>query len=76
MTPDALSVDGRRLLDLEEPTPGQEEGEEPPIARDPEFEELVRLFHDVPDRQRQRLLAVMRRGGQRSGVVAAHPGGA
>lgn len=60
MTPDALSVDGRRLLDLEDPTPGQEEGEEPPIARDPELEELVRLFHDVPERQRQRLLAVMR----------------
>jgi transcriptional regulator with XRE-family HTH domain len=60
MTPDALSVDGRRLLDLEEPTPGKEEGEEPPIARDPELEEMVRLFHDVPERQRQRLLAVMR----------------
>ena len=60
MTPDALSVDGRRLLDLEEPVPGQEEGEAPAIARDPELEELVRLFHDVPERQRQRLLAVMR----------------
>ena len=60
MTPDALSIDGRRLLDLEEPVPGQEEGEAPPIARDPELEELVRLFHDVPERQRQRLLAVMR----------------
>ena len=60
MTPDACPIDGRRLLDLEEPVPGQEEGEAPPIARDPELEELVRLFHDVPERQRQRLLAVMR----------------
>ena len=74
MTPDALSIDGRRLLDLEEPVPGQEEGEAPPIARDPELEELVRLFHDVPERQRQRLLAVMRAAANALGGVAAHPG--
>ena len=60
MTPEALSTDGRRLLDLQEPAPGGAEDEAPPIARDPELEELVRLFHDVPERQRQRLLAVMR----------------
>jgi transcriptional regulator with XRE-family HTH domain len=60
MTPEALSIDARRLLELEEPVPGGENGAEPPIARDPELEELVRIFHDVPERQRQRLLAVMR----------------
>jgi transcriptional regulator with XRE-family HTH domain len=60
MTPEALSIDARRLLELEEPVPGGENDAEPPIARDPELEELVRIFHDVPERQRQRLLAVMR----------------
>lgn len=60
MTPDVLSVDARRLLELEEPVPGQENGHAPPISANPDLEELVRIFHDVPERQRQRLLAVMR----------------
>jgi transcriptional regulator with XRE-family HTH domain len=60
MTPNALSIDARRLLELEEPLPGHEDGHAPPLAPDPSLEELVRIFHDVPERQRARLLAVMR----------------
>ena len=74
MTPDALSIDGRRLLDLEEPVPGQEEGEAPPIARDP------RAGGAGPPLSRCARAAAAAAagrdagGGQRPGGVAAHPG--
>ena len=56
-----LSADARRLVVLDELMPGREdEAEALAVARDPDLEELVRIFHDVPERQRQRLLAVMR----------------
>ena len=32
----------------------------PPITKDPEFEELVRLYRDLPESQRERLLSIVR----------------
>ena len=40
---------------------GNLDGQQPvAITKDPELEELVRLYHELPERQRQRLLAVVR----------------
>jgi transcriptional regulator with XRE-family HTH domain len=61
LNPELLSADARRLVVLDELMPGREdESDALAVARDPDLEELVRIFHDVPERQRQRLLAVMR----------------
>jgi transcriptional regulator with XRE-family HTH domain len=73
MTPDALTVDAQRLLEIEETLPGREDGDGPSIARDPHLEELVRIFHDVPERQRQRLLAVMRAAANALGASRLAP---
>src|SRR5262245_58144526 len=59
MDPDLISQDARRLLLLDEQLPPGDESS-PPITKDPELEELVRLYHDLPERQRQRLLTIVR----------------
>src|SRR5215470_17731028 len=56
MDRDLLSEDARGLLLMDANVP--DDGGIPPIAKDPVFEELVRLYHDLPERQRQRWLAV------------------
>jgi len=58
MDRDLLSEDARGLLLMDANVP--DDGGVPPIAKDPVFEELVRLYHDLPERQRQRWLAVVR----------------
>jgi len=55
---DLLSEDARGLLLMDANVPDDDGA--PPITKDPELEELVRLYHDLPERQRQRLLAVVR----------------
>jgi transcriptional regulator with XRE-family HTH domain len=60
MDTDMLSDDARNLLLLNERTPGWNESAPPAITKDPELEELVRLYRDLPERQRQRLLTVVR----------------
>jgi hypothetical protein len=55
-----LSDDARNLLLLNERMPGWNESAPPAITKDPELEELVRLYRDLPERQRQRLLTVVR----------------
>ena len=55
-----LSEDARELLLMDAKVPGRNETAPPPITKDPELEELVRLYRDLPERQRQRLLAVVR----------------
>jgi hypothetical protein len=60
MDRDVLSEDARSLLLLNERVPGWNESAPPPITKDPELEELVRLYRDLPERQRQRLLTVVR----------------
>jgi transcriptional regulator with XRE-family HTH domain len=57
--PDVISDDARRILLLGEGLPGGNDAAAP-ITKDPELEELVRLYHDLPERQRQRLLTVVR----------------
>jgi transcriptional regulator with XRE-family HTH domain len=59
MDRDLLSEDARELLLMDAKVPGGSDGG-PPITKNPELEELVRLYHDLPERQRQRLLAVVR----------------
>jgi transcriptional regulator with XRE-family HTH domain len=60
MDGEMLSEDARNLLLLNERVPGWNESAPPPITKDPELEELVRLYRDLPERQRQRLLTVIR----------------
>src|SRR5262245_19504966 len=60
MEREVLSEDARNLLLLDERVPGWNEAAPPPITKDPELEELVRLYRDLPERQRLRLLAVVR----------------
>ena len=60
MEREVLSEDARNLLLLDERVPGWNESAPPPITKDPELEELVRLYRDLPERQRLRLLAVIR----------------
>ena len=55
---DMLSEDARGLLLMDTTLPDDDGA--PPITKDPELEELVRLYHERPERQRQRLLAVVR----------------
>jgi transcriptional regulator with XRE-family HTH domain len=60
MDHDVLSDDARRLFSFE--AYGLQEHPEaaPPITKEPELEELIRLYRDLPERQRQRLLTVVR----------------
>jgi transcriptional regulator with XRE-family HTH domain len=60
MDSDMLSDDARNLLLLNERMPGWNDSAPPAITKDPELEELVRLYRDLPERQRQRLLTVVR----------------
>ncbi len=60
MDHDVLSDDSKRLLLLDEQVPGWNERTPPPITREPELDELVRLYRDLPERQRMRLLTVVR----------------
>jgi transcriptional regulator with XRE-family HTH domain len=60
MDTDMLSDDARNLLLLNERMPGWNDSAPPAITKDPELEELVRLYRDLPERQRQRLLTVVR----------------
>src|SRR4029453_15813303 len=55
-----LSDDARNLLLLNERMPGWNEAAPPAITKDPELEELVRLYRDLPERHRPRLLTVVR----------------
>ncbi len=74
LDPELLSADARRLVVLDELMPGREDATDGlAVARDPNLEELVRIFHDVPERQRQRLLAVMRAA---AGALASSTRGA
>ena len=59
MDRDLLSEDARDLLLMDAKVPHGRDGGSP-ITKNPELEELVRLYHDLPERQRQRLLAVVR----------------
>ena len=60
MDGDVLSDDARNLLLFNERLPGSDDSARPAITKDPELEELVRLYRDLPERQRQRLLTVIR----------------
>src|SRR5215510_10683049 len=60
MDREVISEDARNLLLLDERVPGWNESAPPPITKDPELEELVRLYRDLPERQRLRLLSVVR----------------
>ena len=60
MEREVLSEDARNLLLLDERVPGWNESAPPRITKDPELEELVRIYRDLPERQRLRLLAVIR----------------
>ena len=57
---DILSEEARSLLLPNEQVPGWSAAAPPPITKDPDLEELVRLYRDLPERQRQRLLTVVR----------------
>jgi transcriptional regulator with XRE-family HTH domain len=61
--PALLSEEARRLREIDERTAPESAGsgfEPVPILRDPGLEELVRLYNELPDRQRQKLLTVIR----------------
>src|SRR5215813_13879933 len=60
MDRDILSEEARSLLLPNEQVPGWSDATPPAITKDPELEELVRLYRDLPERQRQRLLTVVR----------------
>jgi transcriptional regulator with XRE-family HTH domain len=63
LDPAILNDDLRRILDIEErlsPPAGDIGFNALPLTRDPNIEELVRLYRQVPERQRQALLAVAR----------------
>jgi transcriptional regulator with XRE-family HTH domain len=61
--PDLLSDDARRLLTQDPratPDMGQGSFEAYPIMKEPALEELIALYRELPDRHRQKLLAVVR----------------
>lgn len=61
--PDRLDDDLRRVLDIEERLSPPAAGvgfNALPLTRDPELEDLVRLYRELPERQRAALLAVAR----------------
>jgi hypothetical protein len=58
-----LNDDLQRVLDIEDLLSPPAAGvgfDALPITRDPELEEMVRLYRELPDRQRAALLAVSR----------------
>jgi transcriptional regulator with XRE-family HTH domain len=58
-----LSPEARRILvetDLHVPNEGTTGFGEYPVAQDPGLEELVRQYRTLPERQREKLLAVVR----------------
>jgi len=61
--PALLSDDLRRVLELPEtisPPVGDVNAHLAPVASDPNLEVLVRLYRELPERQRQRFVAVVR----------------
>jgi transcriptional regulator with XRE-family HTH domain len=60
---EVLSPEARRILvetDLHVPNEGVTGFAEYPLARDPGLEDLVRQYRSLPERQREKLLAVVR----------------
>jgi len=70
---DLLSEGARGLLLMDASVPADDGA--PPITKDPELEELVRLYHELPERQRQRLLAVVRATAAALGASLDHSDG-
>lgn len=60
MDHDVLSDDARRLFSFEAYGLQENPNAASPITKEPELEELIRLYRDLPERQRQRLLTVVR----------------
>jgi transcriptional regulator with XRE-family HTH domain len=63
LDPSILNDDLRRALDIEErlsPPAGDVGFNALPLTRDPDLEELVRLYRELPERQRQAFFAVAR----------------
>jgi transcriptional regulator with XRE-family HTH domain len=61
--PDVLSPEARRIVadtDLYLPEGGQRGFVSYPVARDATIEELVRIYRSLPERQREKLLTVVR----------------
>jgi transcriptional regulator with XRE-family HTH domain len=60
--PDMLSPEARELLERSDNVPenGSSQFAEYPLAKDPGVEEFVRLYRRLPERQRDKLLAVVR----------------
>jgi transcriptional regulator with XRE-family HTH domain len=76
LDPGILNDDLRRVLDIEDrlsPPAGDVGFEALPLTRDPDLEELVRLYRDLPERQRQAFFAVAR---ATAGALAVAPGAA
>jgi transcriptional regulator with XRE-family HTH domain len=74
LDPSLLNDDLRRVLAIEErlsPPAGDVGFEALPLTRDPDVEELVRLYRDLPERQRQAFLAVARATARALGAVVA-----
>jgi len=60
--PEMLSPEVRRVLETDFAIPETVQGRfaEYPLAKEPAVEELVRLYRGLPERQREKLLAVVR----------------
>jgi transcriptional regulator with XRE-family HTH domain len=61
--PEVLSPEARAILDRDDlhvPDSGASQFREYPMAKDVGIEELVRLYRGLPERQREKLLAVVR----------------
>jgi len=60
--PDVLSPEARRIMDMDLHVPDSGHGTfaEYPLAKDSAIEDLVRLYRGLPERQREKLLAVVR----------------
>jgi len=74
MDSEVLSDDARGLLMLDARVPAAGNPGSP-LTKNPELEELVRLYHDLPERQRQRLLAVVRATAAALGASLDHSDG-
>ena len=74
MDSEVLSEGARGLLMLDANVPDASDAS-PPLTKNPELEELVRLYHDLPERQRQRLLAVVRATAAALGASLDHSEG-
>ena len=63
LDPAILNDDLRRVLDIEDrlsPPAGDVGFQALPLTRDPDLEELVRLYRDLPERQRQEGVLALR----------------